>query len=560
MESRVRIYNNKYKDLTEKFIREYPDSVEYNERLERELKIIYEKKFTDYILKICEILELIKDVPHIIRGSSGSSLVCYLLGITDIDPVKQKICFARFLNEYRNSMPDIDMDFPHNKRDKIFEKIFNKWENVVRISNHVLYGHKSAIRQALKEMGVKGRIPKEKCNINYFSDAKKKEELKEKIENLKGTLKNYSLHCGGIIFYSNPEQIIKDKIKDRQVCWNKVDTERNGFFKIDILSNRGLSQLMGINSKPLLEYNFVDKKTIELLQTGRNIGLTFAESPAMRKIFTTFKPKTVQDIAICLAVIRPGASKDEADTIEDLNSNIVFDDDAIYYIKDLLKCDEDTADSIRRLYSKNDKNKIGQFELDLFTSNPELNIDEISDKLVGLRKYSFCKSHALSYAYLVWALAYQKANNPKEFWKSTVSNCSSMYREWVYAREAILAGVDYKGNEELDNQSHYYKYGYWLGNDFIDLDMYVDITNEKSLTCVFRGLIACSRWYKKYNKSTKKYDYVTFVTIGYKNSTYIDITVKGWIGIKNKNICSGKGKLKLSNGYASINADEIIYK
>ena len=169
-----------------------------------------------------------------------------------------------------------------------------------------MYGHKSAIRQALKEMGIKGRIQKDKCNINYFKEPEKKQELLDKIEELKGTLKNYSLHCGGIIFYSNPEQIIKDKIKDRQVSWNKVATEKNGFFKIDILSNRGLSQLMGINTKPLLEYDFKDAKTIELLQSGKNIGLTFAESPAMRKIFATFKPKTVQDIAICLAVIRPG--------------------------------------------------------------------------------------------------------------------------------------------------------------------------------------------------------------------------------------------------------------
>jgi DNA polymerase III alpha subunit len=556
----ITIINSKYKELTSKFIRKCPNLSEYLERLECELKIIYEKKFTDYILKICDILELINHVPHIIRGSSGSSLVCYLLAITDIDPVKEKICFARFLNEYRNSMPDIDMDFPHNRRDKIFTLIFEKWENVVRISNHVMYGHKSAIRQALKEMGVGGRIPKEKCNINYFKDTEKKQELLDKIEELKGTLKNYSLHCGGIIFYSNPEQIIKDKIKDRQVSWNKVATEKNGFFKIDILSNRGLSQLMGINSKPLLEYDFTDAKTIELLQSGKNIGLTFAESPAMRKIFATFKPKTVQDIAICLAVIRPGASKDEADTIEDLNSNIVFDDDAIYYIKDLLKCDEATADSIRRLYSKGDKSKIGQFELDLFSSNPELDIDSISTKLVNLRKYSFCKSHALSYAYLVWALAYQKANNPEKFWQSTILNCSSMYREWVGKREAILSGVKFTGDSELDNKSHYYKHGYWIGDNFIDSNMYVDITNERTLTCEFRGLIACSRWYKKYNKMTKKYDYVTFITIGYKNSIYIDITVKGWIGIKNKNICEGKGKLKLSNGYASINADEINYK
>ena len=171
--------------IKSKFKRKCPNHSEYKDRLERELRLIIEKKFVDYILKICEILDLIKSVPHIIRGSSGSSLVCYLLGITDIDPVKERISFARFLNEYRNSMPDIDMDFPHNHRDKIFTKIFEKWNNVVRISNHVLYGQKSAIRKALKDMDIKGRIPKSKCNLNYFSDKEKKKELIKKVDELK---------------------------------------------------------------------------------------------------------------------------------------------------------------------------------------------------------------------------------------------------------------------------------------------------------------------------------------------------------------------------------------
>ena len=139
--------------IKNKFIRNYPNNHEYNDRIIRELKLIIEKKFIDYILRICEILALCNNIPHIIRGSSGSSLVCYLLGITDIDPIKEKIAFSRFLNEYRSSMPDIDMDFPHNQRKYVFEKIFNKWNNVVRISNHVTYGTKGATRKALKLMG-----------------------------------------------------------------------------------------------------------------------------------------------------------------------------------------------------------------------------------------------------------------------------------------------------------------------------------------------------------------------------------------------------------------------
>jgi DNA polymerase III alpha subunit len=546
--------------LKSKFIRVCPDLPEYKSRLEKELETIVKKDFVQYILQVCEILELIGNTPHIIRGSSGSSLVCWLLGITSIDPVENKICFARFLNEFRNSMPDIDMDFPHNQRTKIFNKIYNKWDNVVRISNYVTYKDKGAIRKALKEMGVQGKVPKEKCNLNYWKEPEKKKELSKKVKELKGKFKNYSLHCGGIIFFTNKSDMSKYKIKDRQILLDKVDVESEGFFKIDILANRGLSQLIKIDSSPFDKYDYNDSKTIELLSSGNNIGLTFAESPGMRKIFSTFKPKSVLDIAKCLALIRPGATASSADTIEDLEQEIIFDDDAIIYIQNLLNCSEDKADNIRRIYSKGNPSDIGIFELELYASNSELDVDSISEKLTNLKKYSFCKSHALSYAYLVWALAYHKANNPKAFWKSTIKNCHSMYRQWVHIREGICSGVKITCDDSLDNQTHFYRHGFWLGKDFIDSNMYVNILDEKKLLCEFRGLIATSKYYKKFNQKTKSYDLITFITIGYQNQTYIDLIVKGWVKTKHQNICSGKGQLKIIKDYATITVDKIQYK
>jgi len=141
--------NTIVKDIIKKFKRKCPKRKEYLDRLTSEFDIIIKKNFYNYILQVYELLDLVKDIPHIIRGSSGSSLVCYCLGITNIDPVEDNVCFARFLNETRQSMPDIDFDFPYNKRDEVFERIDKHWNNrVARISNHVMYKEKSATRKA----------------------------------------------------------------------------------------------------------------------------------------------------------------------------------------------------------------------------------------------------------------------------------------------------------------------------------------------------------------------------------------------------------------------------
>lgn len=143
------------KSIIDKFVRKCPKNISYLNRLTTELDIIIKKNFYEYILQVVELLDLVKDIPHIIRGSAGSSLVCYCLGITNIDPVADSVSFARFLNEARDTMPDIDFDFPHKQRDKVFERINEYWtERVARISNHVIYQNKSATREAIRQVMI----------------------------------------------------------------------------------------------------------------------------------------------------------------------------------------------------------------------------------------------------------------------------------------------------------------------------------------------------------------------------------------------------------------------
>ena len=159
-----------------------------------------------------EILKLAKNIPHVTRGSCGSSLVCYLLGISHIDPIEKNITFERFLNNHRETLPDIDFDFPHNMRDEIFLQLQLKWPGkVARISNHVHWHEKSATREALRKVGIKKQIPKHEINSFIKSLSKpKREKIKQIVKQLDDTFRTYSLHCGGIIFFPDkvPEELI----------------------------------------------------------------------------------------------------------------------------------------------------------------------------------------------------------------------------------------------------------------------------------------------------------------------------------------------------------------
>ena len=360
-----KLYKNYTKDdVIRMFIRKIPEDNIYNERLNNEIDMILSKKLFGNIVCALDILELTKDIPHITRGSCGSSLVCYLLGISHVDPIENNICFSRFLNNYRNNLPDIDFDFPHYLRDEVFLKLYQKYGNkVVRISNHNYYHEKSALRESLRKNGINKFISKYDIYDEIESyDNDLKQNIYKTQKELEGTFKGYSLHCGGVIYY--PDGAPKDKILEKkntsvlsQVVLNKYDVSENKNFKIDILSSCGLSQLYYCRRFELIDFNqhVGDLDTINLLSSGDNIGITLAETPLMRKALLLIKPKNVVDVAICLSIIRP-AAKDAKKDFEcgKIDNNIIFDDDAIYLISKLINCDEQYADKVRREYCKSD--------------------------------------------------------------------------------------------------------------------------------------------------------------------------------------------------------------
>jgi len=630
--------------LIHKFIRPIPKhTMEYYYRLALEFRLIKKKTFTKVFLQVLDILALIdpKVTPHVIRGSAGSCLVCYLLGITDSDPIAEDISLARFMHAARDDLPDIDMDFPHNQREAIYAKIFAAWpDRVARISNHVAYGAKTALKQVMREHGVTGVIPKDFALEDYFTDPAELEEIRTAAEELEGQFRHFSLHCGGIVIFDRPippEYYLQDisaksgedgqEVAGVQINLNKDQVDDYAFIKIDILSNRGLSQLWDISTTPILDYPMNDPETLTSLAAGRNIGLTYAESRAIGKTLLHIQPKSVHDIATALAIIRPAASGNgqKMDFLRDLThlrsdrdvdrmsfthepleqssirDYIIYDDDAIQLIDRLLGCGESKADVYRKAFAKRKFRLIKEFG-DLLTFRhpnwPSAKRDAICDQLTCLQDYSFCKSHALSYAKLVYALAYQKTHNPIRFWLSSLNNCNSSYRSWVHFRESISAGCRFatggrgpwrlspsdptqtllepvnpseSKSERLDPIAAYFKWGFWPHPEFLPgmhltiltEDPQVNAASKKAPepvmvnTCRFRGLIATHRVCKVDRNSRRNgirapasqvdgtksatERWITFVTLGIADGRYIDIVLYGAIRLGKCHVIEGEG-------------------
>lgn len=536
------------------FVRECPQRPEYISRLETEFKLIDHFGFEKVFLQVLDIVRLADGVPHIIRGSAGASLVCYLLGITNIDPIKENISLARFMNWYRPDIPDIDMDFPYNKRDEIIEKLKKLYGGrVVRISNHVTFKGSSALREAMRRHGYRRFLPKN-FDVHALMPSQAHDVIKTAHE-LQGQFKGYSLHCGGVVIFDEP---VKEEflLKPGQIKMDKNEVEKAGLIKIDLLCNRGFAQLLELSDQPLESYPEFDRKTADLFCRGDVLGVTFSESPAMKRLVRAIRPRCRRDLAICLALVRPAAAS-RGRKLSFLKhwrtyrekSQIVYDDDATELIKNLLHISEDEADFYRRAFAKGDELIMAKFKR-LIEHLPTAPIH--MEDLRMMREYSFCKSHAISYSYLVWALAYWKTRNPKAFWHATLKHCHSMYAKWVHMNEAKRAGLKFAtvGSEWLrsgdtlydpnktpflfhDGYADYKRYGFWLSNRFMPGCTEISLAKKIRI----RGLIAT---YRRYKSEGKK---LTFVTVGTEIGKYWDIVLEDSYRLHNYDFIDVEGEV-----------------
>tara|TARA_B100001115_G_C15834914_1_gene417275 strand:- start:1011 stop:2399 length:1389 start_codon:yes stop_codon:yes gene_type:complete len=448
------------------------------------------------------------------------------------------------MNWCRDTQPDIDLDVPHFIRDNLIEQFHEIHPNkVARISNKVMYKPKSAMREAIRKFGYRKFLPRRYKLSDIFPDPYVRKNVQHYAKSLVGKQRQWSLHCGGLIVFNDkvPNELWL-KPERRQILLDKYDVEEQNLIKIDLLCNRGLSQLWSLSSMPVSEYPKDDRLASELLCRGEVIGLTQSESRTMRKTILALQPKNVYDVALALALIRPAAADGGRKAAYFRSGGkgkrqIITDEDAIEYISDSLGCSMDFADKYRRGWSKQQPDIMDEF---LNRLQGKRDSGEQSDIITELRhspKYSYCRGHALSYGQLVWALAYWKAREPQKFWIATIKNCNSSYRRWVHRRQSILAGNYLYNGKQGTPMFQFEKTGWWDGADFLSNDFGCE---DADGVTYFSGVVANSRTIYRFKKK------LILMSIGVGNNQYRDLIIDKRIfkGGKRWNFIEGCGITK----------------
>ncbi len=462
---------------------------DYINRLNHELEVINSMDYNDYFLIVWDLIKYAKKNGILVgpgRGSAAGSLLSYCLGITEIDPMEYNLYFERFLNPQRISMPDIDIDFPDNKREEVIQYVKNKYgqNNVCYISAFSTFGVKSSIRDVCKCYNI--NVDHTNLILKYiedysFTEAIEKYSTREELlevlqisQKISGLVRHVSTHAAGIILSSVgldsniPLRIGVNGVYQSQL--DSVNLEKKGFLKIDFLGIRNLTLVDKVIKKLNLKLSDIklnDKKTFELLQKADTDGIFQLESYGIKSVLRKLNPTTFNDIVSVLALYRPGPmenidifisqknsknisyiSQSLKPILESTNGIIVYQEQIMQIANVIAGYSFAEADILRRAMSKKDKKTLDDNKEEFISRAKLKGFDyEISSKIYDLilkfADYGFNKSHSVAYALLSYQMAYLKANYPIEFISQMINNCISDKKELIqYIQYAKSKGIE----------------------------------------------------------------------------------------------------------------------
>ncbi|MCH9608685.1 MAG: DNA polymerase III subunit alpha [Chlamydiales bacterium] len=462
-----------------------PDQ-EIFDRLEYEFDIISKKEMCDYLLIVWDFINWAKNRGIPVgpgRGSGAGSIILYLLGITDIEPLRFGLFFERFINPERISYPDIDVDICMARRSDVIDYTVETYgkDNVAQI---ITFGTMKA-KMTVKDVGRVLSVPLSKVNaiaklipddlnmtlskalevdvdLNnmYMEDEETKRiiDLGKKIE---GAIRNTGIHAAGLIICGD---VLTDHIpvclaKDSELAatqYSMKPVESVGMLKIDFLGLKTLTSInltvKAIEEKTGKKIDWVnipldDKRTYQLLQQGQTLGIFQMESSGMQELSRQLKPDRFEEIMLIVALYRPGPmsmipmfidrkhgkEKIEYDhpMLESILSEtygiMVYQEQVMHIAQQMANYSLGEGDVLRKAMGKKDHEQMAQ-EREKFRTGAMANgIEEetamaIFDKMEKFAAYGFNKSHAAAYGYLTYVTAYLKANYPME-WMAALLTC-----------------------------------------------------------------------------------------------------------------------------------------
>jgi DNA polymerase III subunit alpha len=462
-------------------------SHEVQERLDYELKIINQMGFPAYFLIVWDFIDWARQQGVPVgpgRGSAAGSLVAYVLGITNIDPIEHSLLFERFLNPERVSMPDVDIDFCIERSAEVIDYVARRY-GAERVCQIATFGTLAA-RAAVKAVARVLDIPFEESNriskmipalpgtklkdaladgMELANEVKASPQVKEWIDyalQLEGTACNVGTHAAGVVISKDPlnEVIALQQSKDGMMIsqFTMGDLESLGLLKMDFLGLRNLTiirntlNLIEEGGKPVPDIEAValdDTDTYQLLTAGDTDGVFQLESSGMKKLVRDLKPSVFEDINALVALYRPGPlnsgmasdfverkhGRQEVtyphpslqDILEPTYGTIVYQEQIMQIAQVLAGYSLGRADLLRRAMGKK-KADVMEKEREGFVSGCVANqVDEslansLFDTMSEFAAYCFNRSHSAAYAFIAYQTAYLKRHYPVQYLSALLSS------------------------------------------------------------------------------------------------------------------------------------------
>jgi DNA polymerase-3 subunit alpha len=482
---------------------------DYQARLEFELGIIEQMGFPGYFLIVADFIKWAKEQGIPVgpgRGSGAGSLVAYALTITDLDPLRYKLLFERFLNPERVSMPDFDIDFCMDRREEVIRYVQGKYgrEKVGQIITFGALLSKAAVRDVGRVLqmpymqvdrlsklipveGVKPvSIEKALADEPRLREAARAEEVVARLldyaRQIEGLLRNASTHAAGVVIGDRPlDELVplyQDPRSDMPATqFNMKWVEAAGLVKFDFLGLKTLTVIQ--NALDLLRLRGVevdisaipldDAKTYELYASARTAAVFQVESSGMMDALRRMKPTCIEDIVALVALYRPGPMeniptycevKNGLRDLEPIHPSIdhilaetqgiiVYQEQVMQIAQEMAGYSLGGADLLRRAMGKKIAEEMAKERPKFIAGAKETHkiaerkAGEVFDLLEKFANYGFNKSHAAAYAVVSYQTAWLKANHPVEF-MAAVMNCDIHLTDKLatYKREVDKLGIE----------------------------------------------------------------------------------------------------------------------